>query len=245
MTESINELITDHIESNFEKFDYTKQSGRRESIDLFLSQHDVKQTTAVAAHHKQLEKIVKKKGLDPNEYKGGHTKKTAKFDPALNAEIKPDPVNIPNEQPNKGTVVQSANLPVIQQSNYTPEAIGAIFDGLYTGLTFALPEAKPLEASQKTSLGELWKPIFDKHIGGDHEKVDLLLAATASIGVLGGNIIEAMRKRKEKVEKRKLTPSEKLYGNQSVKPKEPAPAEPTPAPDTPKWVEMPLTGGEE
>ena len=211
---SQNELLRDHINSIFDTADLTKQSERRSSLEKFLKDNpELKQHSATAAHQKQLEKIAKERNLDTALYRGTPRGKAVAYDPTLNPTINANPA-APEQGPLKAQPMQPGLIQHVPLANYSPEAIGAIFDGFYTGLRMAIPEAAPLDADEKKSLGEMWKPTFDKRLGG-HENLEIVMAAAGTIGILGAKLLDGIGKRKKAVIKK--TPTQASIEKQAKK----------------------------
>ena len=216
MAKSQNEIIYDHISSFFDSKDYTKPAIRRESLEEIMKQNpELKQHSAMSAHQKMLEKISKEKGLDPLLYKGTQKKSTkVKYDPSMNPNITGEPANIPDTTAQKPIVAQGQppQGQVLQPMTYDAEAVGAFFDGIYSGLRIPLPEMEPLKKEQVESLGKLWVNQFNKRFQG-HENAEVVMAIGATLGIMGGNITRALVKRQERRRKEKgedKTPTQRL-----------------------------------
>lgn len=84
-----------------------------------------------------------------------------------------------------------------ERKTYTARAIGAFFNGLYTGIRAVIPEAEPLTDAEIETLGELWVDHFNI-ILAERPKLSIVMALGGTLGLLAGKIIEARRKQKKR-----------------------------------------------
>ena len=239
MPASQNELVRDHINSKWDgEYDFSKSQNRRESVDEFLKAHpDLRQSSATSAHQRQLEIIAKERGKNISEFKSTAKGKKPNYDPSMNATVTPNAQQVAPSSLEKSAIGVTAVPATIQSlQSYDVDTVGAVFDGLYTGLRLAVPHAKELSPSQKKSLGEVWKEPFNKYLG-EHEKFGIVIALSATVGILGANLIEGYKKGKEIDAQKKKT-----HTLQSTTPNN-APPPKTTAAATQKNLEIPKGDG--
>ena len=220
MTESQNELIRSHINKLWDsEIDLTKPENRRSSVDTFLKANPtLKQSSATAAHQKQLESIAKERGKSINDYKNAGKAKKPAYNESMNTQITATAQDVPATSVEKGTVGGGAMPQAVQNiQTYSSETVAAVFDGIYSGIRLAVPDADDLTDEQKKSLGDLWREPFNKYLGGN-EKFDIVIAAAATIGILSRNLIVGYRRGQDKkLEKAKITPSQNTMQTQQKK----------------------------
>ena len=156
-----------------------------------------------------LQDCLKKSGIDPRSY-GLKRNQFPTFHSNIQADITPKPQQVTTTQ------LTSTEAP-FQQTSPTPTPQGTIpqvaptiepkfivfsekgtagtLNGLYLGLKAFFPYAKDLSEEEQRALGEMWTPIFNKYLS---EKMEIVLAIIATVGIFGSKITIAHKLKKEK-----------------------------------------------
>jgi len=70
-----------------------------------------------------------------------------------------------NELKQEGTEANEQNIEQIQQASaYSAENVATIFDTVFNLINARFPECSRLTFEEKKSLGEAWRPIFDRYL---------------------------------------------------------------------------------
>lgn len=207
MAASQNDLIREYQKTLLDKgVDLSVKSTRQEQLEKFLKAHpDLNKKSATAAWSHLLPKTAKAAGVDPDKVKGQSRVKARYDKKTLNAHLDAHPVEEPKDQqgPNwRDGKQQQGQPPPNQQGqpppgSFTPETVGAFFNGLHSTIRLMIPDAAPLQKSETDSLGGIWVHDFNKRLGG-HENATTLLAIVATLGIFAANLHAGIKKGRER-----------------------------------------------
>jgi len=210
-----------------QKFDYSLASNCQADIKSFCeSNKDRKyQEKNVRPHHVRiLNKLLIDRGIEPASI-GKKTK--LKFNSELNAKITPNPVSGKVDTTKKPTdgketkvLLDKDGKPIQQSTNAAPpphnyehfdaEGVGATFQAVIMMIRMGIPEMEGLTTEEKTSLGKMWLPAFQRYLSENWAYIGIPFMAT--MGLFIPKIVDARRKHKinnENKEKNKLNEAAK------------------------------------
>jgi len=192
------------LESVKGSIDLKTASGRRKSMELYLSENpDASPSALPAAHHSVLMKKAKEWGDRETDYKAGTRGQKKLVDPSIRAHIHATPSGAGDGKDGKdgkdadggnqggerhGKIPNSTAPP--PGTTYTPRAAGAVLNCVYNVLRIPRPYADKLDADDRESLGEIWAPIFNRHLVG-HDKAEIGIACLATLGFFSQKIIDS------------------------------------------------------
>ena len=231
------QIIRDHINFKFDSsFDYSTKENRALDVKEIQEKYKklvVEDYNKLKSHHaKILQEVMKKRKIDPRTM--GLSKKIPRFTPptSLDATITPKPqaVGTTGAPIQYSSTGQQTTMPIPTSPQpfqepfikFSETGTAATFNAFYMGIKAIFPYAKDLAPDQQKALGEMWTPIFNKYLS---EKMEIVLAVIATVGIFGGQIASGRR------ESKKNEPKEKLedIGKQKTETKE-APKTETKAP---------------
>ena len=205
---SLADLLRNHINSKLsESFDYSLAHNRKQDIQNFIDSHqnDLSKEqsnikTIRPSHNKILDDCLKNKGIDPQAL--GRKSKKPKFSGDLNPKITPEPqAGKSDTTPSKTPVPQQGGQAVTPQVgdtnapvNFDEESVGATWQSLVLMFRIAYPDIELLSDQEKTSLGKIWLPLFNKYLTGKYIEIVVPIFATA--GILFPKITNARKKKK-------------------------------------------------
>lgn len=236
-----NDRLRQHLEGVKDNIDLTTASGRRKSMELYMADNpDANPSALPAAHHSMLMKKAKEWGKSPSDFKAGSRGQKKLVDPKIRATIRPTPSGIgegkgdgPNWRDGKGQEPpregeRHGKIPNSQPpppgTTYTPRAAGAVLNCVYNVLRIPRPYADKLDADDRESLGEIWAPIFNRHLVG-HDKAEIGVALVATAGFFSQKIIDSDGENRAKYEaemERKKREAMRKAGVKEVTPEAPA-----------------------
>ena len=211
------QIIRDHINFQFDSsFDYSTKENR--ALDVKAIQEKYKKNVVsdynkLKSHHaKILQEVMKKRKIDPRTM--GLSKKIPRFTPptSLDPTITPKPQPVGSGAPIQSTTEQTtatqqlATVPAPTQFQepfikFSETGTAATFNAFYMGIKAIFPYAKDLAPDQQKALGEMWTPIFNKYLS---EKMEIVLAVIATVGIFGGQIASGRRESKKNEPKEKI-----------------------------------------
>jgi len=209
--------ITEQIDAGI---DFTNKKARIESREKFLlANPELKRSSVEAARSKVLTRIAKERDIPITKLKRPAEARREYNTAELNPKISREPVEIDPEhlrlggggqgqgqqgqgqqgqgqqgQGQQGQGQQGQDWQYREQQRYTAKTIGAFFNGLYMGLRAVIPEAEPLTDAERETLGELWVDHFNV-VMAQRPNLSVVLALGGTVGLIGGKLIEARRRR--------------------------------------------------
>lgn len=240
MALSQNERVRAAIEGALDdKKDLTLRSVRTEIVNNYIKKHPSDPAGSVrSAFSKQFKSVAKERGISPEAVSTGkHVR--AKYDPSLNMKVNPKPADVGEGTAQKATVQQGAphaqavpgqpGQPVQPQVVvYTAEGVGEMFSGLIETVRLKVPEIESLNSGQKNALGNLWLAPANRYLA-THERAALIFLLASTAGIIGGHIVDGVRKHRqanEDKEERKRERQEAANDGGGRPPAEPAQAPP-------------------
>lgn len=210
------QIIRDHINFQFDSsFDYSTKENRALDVKAIQEKYKklvVEDYNKLKSHHaKILQEVMKKRKIDPRTM--GLSKKIPRFTPptSLDAKITPKPQAVGTGAPiQPQATAQTPTTPMttmpqvpIQEPfiKFSETGTAATFNAFYMGIKAIFPYAKDLAPDQQKALGEMWTPIFNKYLS---EKMEIVLAVIATVGIFGGQIASGRREFKKTEPKEKL-----------------------------------------
>lgn len=194
--------------------DLTKKEVRAKAINDFCDKYKVQnRKSAMAAIGKILPQIAAERGIRPDAVRPTKKVKAAKYDKSLNLNINPQPVEgVQGQQqqqqqggPNwqQGSAQQQQQQFGGQQGQYIydPETIGKFWGTLNDVVRIMITDAEALTPEQERALGAAWHKDWNRFFAGN-DRLSLLLALMATLGILGRNWAQGMRKGAEKKKKK-------------------------------------------
>lgn len=186
-----------------------------------------------AAIGKILPQIAAERGQRPDAVKPTKKARSSKFDKTLNLNINPTPAEgDPNWRDGNAQQQQQKFGPQPGQPQqpftYTPEMIGKCFGTMNEVVRIMITEADALTPEQEGALGAAWYKDWNKIFGG-HDRASLLLAVIATLGILGRNWANGIRKANAKKKKKGETQTVIEAGRQAaaqMEPNGPPPGDP-------------------
>lgn len=210
-----NDRLREHLESVKDQIDLTTASGRRKSQEIYLKENpDASPSALPAAHHAMLMRKAKEWGKKPTDFKAGTRGQKKLVDPKIRATVKPTPSGVgdghgdpnwrdgndpnrPQDGPRRGTIPNQTAPP--PGTTYTVKGAGAVLNCAYNVLRIPRPYADKLEADDREALGEMWAPIFNRHLQG-HAHAEIGIAVLATLGLFSEKIIDSDGENKAKWE---------------------------------------------
>ena len=204
MTVNISELIRNHIEQQFDNsYDYTSKENRKKDLEDFCMQNGLDPEKTRTLFQKVFRKIVKQKKLNPNDYDIGTKTKMPLIGSDMNAIIEPVPQSSPLVVPPQSVSAEIAPAPALTSYQYDEFSVSATLDGFYqTVRALFAPAAELLTDEEKSSIGKMWQPLFNRFITEDWQIVGVAVMGTS--GIFMPKIIKARKIKKEKDAKKKL-----------------------------------------
>lgn len=241
--ESQNDRLRAHLESVKDQIDLKTASGRRKSQELYLADNpDASPSALPAAHHAVLMKKAKEWGHRATDYKAGTRGQKKLVDPKIRATIRPTPSGAgagdarqgqqqqqQQQQPgpdgvHRGTIPNQTAPP--PGTTYTVKGAGAVLNCAYNVLRIPRPYADKLSADDREALGEMWAPIFNRHLQG-HAHAEIGIAVLATLGLFSEKIIDSDGENRAKWEAAQALKKQKIMEQQGGFRKEPEPEQQT------------------
>ena len=214
MESSQADLIRDHITKQIANgVDYKNRSAKRADVQEFIKNHpELKGSEKnISDHFGKILKSIAKENKIPTE-QVGIKPRTPKVNQSMisqmsdmDATIEPRPqavlVGAPQvAQPQiSGQPVQEGQKMPVQ---YDEKGVSATIDAFYLILRSGFaPESDLLSDEEKTSLGRMWTPIFQRYFTEDYQVIGVAVIGTA--GILIPKLAKGRKIKKEKESKEK------------------------------------------
>ena len=212
-----------------QKFDYSLASNCQADIKSFCETYKDRkysEKNVRPSHSRTVNKLLKERGTDPASL---GRKSKLKFNSELNAKITPNPVagKVDTSKPTDkketkvlldkdGKPIQTTGAPPPHNyEHFDAEGVGATFQAVIMMIRMGIPEMEGLTTEEKTSLGKMWLPAFQRYLSENWAYIGIPFMAT--MGLFIPKIVDARRKHKvnqEKKEKTKL--NEKAEKKESI-----------------------------
>jgi len=200
------DLIREDIETKIsENYDFSKTSFKQQAVNAFIKKNPELNTDfdkAKKSYYKILKEFEKQKGLQVASNK----KRLLKPNPEMlnnDMETTINPVPQISNQPQllQPQIVEQQQINPKNKGNHDEKAVSAALTAFYLVLrTGFAPEAELLSDDEKTSLGKLGKPIFDRFFG---ENEELIVCFLGIGGVFVPKLAKGRKIKKEKTSKEK------------------------------------------
>jgi len=229
---SQNDRLRAHLESVKDQVDLKTASGRRKSQELYIADNpDASPSALPAAHHAQLMRKAKEWGENPQDFRAGTRGQKKNVDPKLRATVKPTPSGVGGDAPPPGQERQQDGprrgqipnqTPPPPGTTYTVKGAGAVLNCAYNVLRIPRPYADKLDADDREALGEMWAPIFNRHLAG-HANAEIGIAVLATLGLFSEKIIDSDGENKARWEAEQERKKQKIIQEQGGFRPEPEP----------------------
>lgn len=216
LSDTLRNYISNKVD---ESYDFSLQSSRKADLDNFIlinKSRGWKSKSVRPSYHRILDETLKNKGIDLKSLNRQVKRPKYGGDTGITAEIKPMPVSGKVETTTAPAVATSGAPRVEgqqQQQQVNPfaqsfdaEGVGATFSAITVMFRLAYPEFETLSDIEKSSLGKMWLPFFQKYLTENMAVIGVPLLAT--IGMLLPKLLKARKlngenKIKSEIEKEK------------------------------------------
>jgi len=209
------DTLRDHLNLKLDqKFDFSQTSNVTADIKSFCDVNKKRQWTEPsirASYTRLLTQIAKNRGITL-EHLGKKTKRP-KFNKRLQSTITAKPVGTleqttgePSQQTQK-IMLDKDGKPIAEVrhwENFDAEGVSATLNAFYLLIRVTYPELEALTPDEKTSLGRMWLPAFQRYLTENWAYIGIPFLAT--MGIMLPKVAEARKKNKAKKEE---TPTNK------------------------------------
>jgi len=203
------DTLRDHLNLKLDqKFDFSQTSNVTADIKSFIETNKKREWTEPsvrASYNRLLQQLAKNRNITL-EHLGKKTKRP-KFNKRLQSTITAKPVGTIEQttgepaQPQK-IMVDKDGKPVQQivrqWENFDAEGVSATLNAFYLLIRVTYPELEALTPDEKTSLGRMWLPAFQRYLTENWAYIGIPFLAT--MGIMLPKIADARKKNKAKKE---------------------------------------------
>jgi len=182
-------------------FDFRNSDARIQKIKDFCTSKKWNYDSDRAIFYEAFRKVLKEQGIDPRKFE--IKPKSTKYSSSekINVTVEPKPKGVLYE----GSEAPKQEAPKEQkqeqaQTSLSIDTISNLFDVPVNIVNIRYPKFKKLTPEEKKSLGESWKPIFDKYLNIDSKFAIWIAPVITTLGILASRADAFVKSKEDNIE---------------------------------------------